>query len=41
MKWTNPTKNKKYYVDEIGLDPKLVDLWYQNIKQGNFSDINR
>tara|TARA_R100000781_G_C4078622_1_gene126959 strand:- start:247 stop:1638 length:1392 start_codon:yes stop_codon:yes gene_type:complete len=34
-------KTKKYYVDEIGLDPKLVDLWYQNIKQGNFSDINR
>tara|TARA_R100000808_G_C2155275_1_gene167312 strand:+ start:3669 stop:5066 length:1398 start_codon:yes stop_codon:yes gene_type:complete len=34
-------KTKSYYVDEIGLDPKLVDLWYQNLKAGNFSDINK
>ena len=34
-------KTKDYYVDEIGLDPKFVDLWYQNLKSGNFSDIKK
>tara|TARA_R100000234_G_scaffold119980_1_gene104666 strand:- start:14106 stop:15428 length:1323 start_codon:yes stop_codon:yes gene_type:complete len=30
-------KTRQYYID-LGMDPKIVDLWYQNIKSGKIAE---